>query len=158
MSLAISKIPLRTRIEAGSMPVTECGCWFWLGHLNEDGYGGIGVRGKSVLAHRASWEAFKGPIPDGLCVLHSCDIPCCVNPDHLSVGSQLENIADRVKKNRGRKTGNVGESHPLARLTVEDVLAIRASSECQQDLADRYGVDQAHISAIQLRKRWKSVA
>lgn len=158
MSRAIGKMLLTDRIEANSMPVTECGCWFWMGRLNIDGYGGIGVKGKSLLAHRASWEAFRGPVPDGLCVLHQCDIPCCVNPDHLFVGTQLENIADRTNKRRGKNQRMPGEKHPLARLTANDVRAIRSSAESQYALAERYGVDQAHISAIQLRKRWRSVA
>jgi hypothetical protein len=150
-------ITLQSKIENNSIPITECGCWFWLGCLNGDGYGGIKIAGRSLLAHRASWETFNGPIPDGLCVLHRCDIPCCVNPDHLFIGTQLENIEDRTRKGRGRKIGYAGEAHPLAIMTAEDVKTIRASQEQQDVLAGRYGVSQAHISNIVRRKKWKHV-
>src|SRR4051812_16104774 len=87
----------RETIETYSMPVTECGCWIWLG---------AGVRyglAKGHRAHRLSWKAFRGPIQDGLHVLHKCDTPLCVNPDHLFLGTPLTNAADREAKGRGNQ-------------------------------------------------------
>lgn len=88
------------RLEA-QRNVTETGCWEWTGGVNASGYGemGIGKHGRS-LTHRAGYEAFVGPIPDGMCVLHRCDNPPCFNPDHLFLGTRQENNLDMVAKGR----------------------------------------------------------
>lgn len=96
----VKGVPLAERIERFSMPVTECGCWIWMASGNRDGFGTTRVNGQKTTAHRASWMAFRGPIPSGLHVRHSCDIPLCVNPDHLSLGTRADNMRD--KKLRGR--------------------------------------------------------
>lgn len=89
-----------------SMVEKTDGCWLWTGALNDAGYGMISDRAGTVSgstakrAHRMSYELHKGPIPDGLHLLHSCDVRKCVNPDHLSVGTNQDNIADRVSKGR----------------------------------------------------------
>lgn len=92
-------------IEDGSIPVPFSGCWLWTGVLNRSGYGQTRPPGtggnKRVLAHRVSYEAFVGPIPPGLFVCHSCDVRCCVNPDHLFVGVNLDNCRDMASKGRG---------------------------------------------------------
>lgn len=80
-------------------------CWIWTGAQGHHGYGRIGIGGHdgpTVLAHRVAWELSNGPVPEGLCVLHRCDNPPCVNPDHLFVGTQADNIRDCKEKGRMR--------------------------------------------------------
>src|SRR3990167_3892348 len=91
--------------EDSYMPEPNTGCWLWTGATRYDGYGTRPWRGKtSAQAHRIAWEVFRGPIPDGLQVLHRCDVRCCVNPDHLFLGTQLDNMRDMIQK--GRKGRN----------------------------------------------------
>lgn len=78
-------------------------CWVWKGSKAGAGYGVLGIDYKSVYAHRFSYELHFGPIPDNLCVLHKCDNPPCVNPDHLFLGTQLDNMDDRNRKGRTHK-------------------------------------------------------
>ena len=129
-------------------------CWFWIGGKDSDGYGLMDVDGKVKGAHRVSYEYFRGDIPEGMCVLHACDVPSCVNPAHLFVGTQQDNMDDKVAKGRG----NTGEKHGLSKLTEDDVLRIRAASaggEGQCSIAKRFSGDQSNISRIVSRKRWK---
>ena len=83
-------------------PVTEAGCWLWMGSIDSKGYGGIKVDGKQMGAHRRSWVLANGPIPDRLHVLHKCDTPSCVNPSHLFLGTNYDNVQDMVRKGRAR--------------------------------------------------------
>ena len=86
-------------------------CWLWNGALTSSGYGSIGINGKRISAHRFSYETFIGEIPEGMFVCHSCDVKICVNPEHLWVGTQYENMSDMWKKGRavisyGNKNGH----------------------------------------------------
>ncbi len=78
------------------------GCWIWLLDTLPYGYGKIKVEGKTKRAHRVSWEEFNGQIPEGMCVLHNCDVPACVNPEHLFLGTQADNMRDMKQKSRWR--------------------------------------------------------
>ena len=133
--------------------VRSAGCWTWLGCTDLDGYGRFGVAGKTVLAHRVSYEMHNGKIPTNMCVLHRCDNPGCVNPAHLWSGTYLDNAQDRENKNRGA----YGEKHWQAKLTEEQVREIRRSSKPQGAIAKRFGIDQAHVSRIKNRRKWKHI-
>lgn len=130
-------------------------CWLWLGEPDDRGYGVISDLGQRIKAHRFSWIFHNGPIPAGLCVLHKCDNPPCVNPDHLFLGTKGDNIQDCKAKGRTAR----GESHGSARLTSEQVIAIRNSfpaiPKCR--LARIYGVTETHIREIINREKWAHI-
>jgi len=130
-------------------PITESGCWVWKDHLMHKGYGVISINGKPKRAHRVSYELHKGEITNNLHVLHKCDVRCCVNPDHLFLGTNADNMRDRDAKGRAAK----GVSHGLAKLSTEDVNAIRCDNRTQQEIASEYNVSRGHISDIKLYKK-----
>lgn len=88
------------RFNTSHIPVTESGCWLWLKSTDAKGYGIFTIKQKNVRAHRFSYQVYKGAIPEGLAVCHACDVPSCVNPDHLWVGTALDNNRDIHKKGR----------------------------------------------------------
>lgn len=131
-------------------------CWMWTGNRYAKGYGQIRVSGKPKRAHRISYELFVGPIPDGMIVCHECDNPPCVNPDHLYIGTQSDNIRDSVRK--GRHSGlRYGEHHSQARLSNQEIEDIRAKYKTgtvsQKFLSQECKVSQMHISNIITGKR-----
>lgn len=137
-------------------------CWNWLGRLVGKGYGTISIGGKGSkqqLVHRFSYEHHKGPIPEGMVIMHKCDNPRCVNPDHLEAGTQSQNIKDAFA--RGRKvckaSGVRGEAHGASKLNNEIVLAIRASNDNYDKLAEMYGVSRTSIERIKYRKTWRHI-
>lgn len=138
------------------------GCWLWLGTIDKGGYGklsgGPGVVGarrfrRHQQASRASWAIHQGEVPDGLCVLHSCDNRACVNPAHLFLGTHQDNSDDMVAK--GRQCA--GERNGHARLNTEQVAEIFASPESQHAKARRFGVARTTIQSIMERKTWRHV-
>lgn len=118
-----------------------------------------------MRAHRVAYELTYGPIPAGLNVLHSCDNPPCVRPDHLRVGTQRDNAQDAIKRHRRfspfKGQIQAGEMNRNTRLTSEDVRDIRrryAAGEYQHSIAERYGLTRSNVSHIVRRKSWQSVA
>lgn len=101
-----------------------CDCWYWVGTLHKQGYGIFHALGQS-RAHRVSWILHCGTIPAGQMVLHRCDVPLCVNPDHLFLGTQIENMRDMTRKGRGKIPRLSGARNPLAKLTAADVHAMQ---------------------------------
>jgi len=98
-------------------------CWNWMGCKNKKGYGYLGICGKNIRAHRFSYELHKGAIPKGLLVCHTCDNPSCVNPKHLWLGTNFDNMRDMVLKKRTSKKH--GEQHHRSKLTKQQVEEIR---------------------------------
>lgn len=135
-------------------------CWLWQGCKHHSGHGQFGVGPVArIYAHRFSWELVNGPVPDGQCVLHRCDVPACVNPDHLFLGTRVDNMHDMWAKGRGSKPPRlVGARHHQAKLTEADVAAIRRSPAPDRETAEAYGVKQRTIWAIRHRQTWKHVA
>lgn len=134
------------------------GCWLWL-RGKRNGYGQFDLKGKTVSAHRASYEFYVGKIPDGLRVLHKCDNPPCINPDHLFLGTDRDNVADCVKKGRSNRSrfvgGAVGGANGRAKLTQESVLKIRADKRKLIEIAADYGVTSTTVCDIKAGRRWK---
>lgn len=131
-------------------------CWEWTGHKSH-GYGMLAVNRKKYAAHRVSYEMANGLILDNLQVCHHCDNPSCVNPDHLFLGTNSDNVADCISK--GRQTR--GSSHPVAKLTEQQVLDIRTKYASglflQREIAAEYGITQDNVSYIIHRKTWKHI-
>lgn len=129
-------------------------CWPWKFGVNSSGYGVFcGLLRRQMIAHRFSWEIVNGPIPTGLNVCHSCDNPPCVNPRHLFIGTTAENAADRNLKGRQSK----GQTHPVSKLTDNDVQEIRTSRASGARLSIRFGVSRTQISNIRNRKQWAHI-
>lgn len=129
------------------------GCHLWTGKPNQNGYGRICIDGRDKLAHRLAYELSRGPIPKGLAVCHRCDVRACINPDHLFVATNAENLKDMAAKGRASR----GEKHYKAKLTEADVMEIRASSDPVRSIARRYDVDHSLIVGIRKGTRWSHV-
>jgi len=133
-------------------------CWLWTSTTNWAGYGAFRFRGKNG-AHSASYLIHFGPIPKGMHVLHRCDIPQCVRPDHLFLGTHADNMRDMANKGRCKPASMPGESHPSAKLKANDVIEIRrryaAGGIRQKDLAFEFGVTQPLVGMIIRRQAWR---
>lgn len=135
--------------------IPESGCWIWM-HCFSQKYPCTRQGDKSaVKAHIASYRHFKGPIPPGLQVCHKCDIPSCINPDHLFLGTAKDNYDDMVRKGRRRSVRGIDVN--TAKLNEDQVLAIRGETGTQEEIAKKYKVSQTLISQIRKRKIWRHV-
>ena len=149
------------------MGVTVCfgedGCWIWKRSLHRDGYGNFAIerdgKWRAILAHQYSYKLFNDDFEDGLQVCHHCDNPACVNPNHLFIGTQKDNMQDMVSKNRGYDKR--GEYNPKSKLTEHDVLKIRQYYDAkifrQFELAKLFNVSSTHIGYIIHRESWKHI-
>jgi HNH endonuclease len=156
--IAVAAMPLAVRFDRNTACLPDLpGCWLWTGSCLPNGYGLISVQGTYRLAHRQSYETFVGPIPPGLCVLHHCDTPSCVRPDHLFLGTTADNYWDSARK--GRATRLRGSRHQNAKLTEADVreirqLAVNGGRGIVTALANRFHVGYRTIGRVIQRTRW----
>jgi hypothetical protein len=137
------------------------GCWLWTANRFENGYGMYSTRTTKTMcktwkAHRLAWTLVHGPVPEGMSVLHRCDVKRCANPSHLFLGTTADNMADKVAKGRQAR----GERHGRAKVTVRDVpyiRGLRAIGFTYSELGKMYGLNQSTIGGIINRRIWKEV-
>ena len=136
-------------------------CWIWTKYKNTKGYGRIRVGCLNILAHRVSYMAFIGKIPEGYQVCHKCDNPSCVNPDHLFAGTNGDNQIDSYLKGRRANNEKKGEENHFAVMTEEDVRLIRFIYKeklfPQRAIAKLFNCGQSTISHIIRRNTWKHI-
>lgn len=135
-------------------------CWKWNGAVGNNGYGRINTAGRGMpieSAHRVVWVLTFGPIPEGKFVLHRCDNKLCVNPKHLWIGTQADNMRDMKKKGRGC----IGEKNGQARLNRNTVLKIRkvysTGKFSQSKVATMFGISRCHVHQIASRRNWNHI-
>lgn len=154
---ARKRTDLRDRF-ATKYVVGQDGCWEWTAALDHWGYGhihtGSEIDGNRRMekAHRVSWKLHRGPVAEDLCVLHHCDNPRCVNPDHLFLGTHADNTEDKKKKGREAR----GERHGRAKLSDEQVREIRALEgvKSRREIAEIYGISSSTVTHILLGIIW----
>lgn len=161
---------LTERFEEKYICDIKTGCWKWIAYIGTQGYGEMFVDGRKEKAHRISYQLYKGKIPDhdsqhGMCVCHSCDNRLCVNPYHLFLGTQKDNLKDMRDKNRQNYTKLKNSKHQRAQGSINgnskfsesDILKIRESNKSPLVLAREYNVNKTTIYAILNRKTWKHI-
>jgi hypothetical protein len=136
---------VKDRFESKYEPVTESGCWIWTASSHARGYGlfytGRGrTKAKMELAHRVSYELYNGVNPEGYEVCHKCDIPSCVNPDHLFLGSHTDNMRDMIQKGR--------YVHSKLSMDEATVIAILEYPANTKETAKVFSIDAGHCSRI----------
>ena len=132
-------------------------CWEWTGSRNKAEWHGQwrNAAGQIELTHRAAWRLMRGDIPGKLFVLHRCDNPICVNPAHLWLGTQADNLKDMWEKGRARPGVSLGEKHGMSKLVPDQVIDIKASNQSGVSLAKKYNVSQTTICDIRKGRIWK---
>ena len=134
--------PLKIRLEAKTVKTNKC--WLWEGVIDKYGYGRIMKEGKRVGTHRAAWMVYKGEIPDGLQVLHSCDVRNCVNPKHLFLGTHAENHLDKCDKDKVAW----GDQHWNCKISDHDVQVLIESTLSSSMLARIFNISKGHVNYL----------
>lgn len=161
-SIRTGNWPLKKRLEFYSEPNPD-GCRIWTGAKTRKGYGHLKVKGVVVDSHRLAWEDANGKIPDGMCICHTCDVPSCINADHLFLGTNRDNDNDKVAKGRQSKGKRHAdktrcEKHGMAKLNFEKVFEMRwlsAMGRTHELLAVEYGVSQSAASSAISGHTWQ---
>ena len=143
---------IRERFESKVAPVPESGCHLWAAARTRKGYGQFIFDGRKQYAHRVAWQLAHGPIPAEMLVLHKCDTPACVNPEHLFLGTNVDNMADKVAK--GRQSRLRGEANGCAKLTESKASELLATPGSCTAVAARFGVSNVMVSLIRRGKKW----
>ena len=115
------------------------GCLLWQGYLNEDGYGTTSYKGRQFKVHRLAYTLKYGEIPEGMVVMHQCDVPSCINVDHLMLGTVKDNVIDMARKDRHGKIS-------LKRKVVSEIVERYNNGELGKDLAEEYGIARGTVS------------
>lgn len=137
-------------------------CWNWTGKTSPKGYGAMRYHGRRILVHRASWELAYGPIPPDQNVLHHCDNPACVRPDHLFLGTLADNNHDMQSKGRYGGGAPSGEANPASKLTEEQVRIIRDTYKPHHPtygasaLSRQFGVSSSAIRRVLHHITWQT--
>lgn len=156
------KLTTLQRFECKWIPEPFSGCHIWTAAVCGNGYGTFkagGKKGRTAAAHRLAWEISNGPIPVGLCVLHKCDTPACINPAHLFLGTKQDNSDDAVRKGRTKLLNTFrGEDSAMARLTNALVIEVLTSQESRSVIAKRLGVGASNVKKIRARRIWSHIA
>lgn len=118
-------------------------CWLWVGAKSSNGYGEFWLAGRPQGAHRVAWQDTHGEIPGGLRVLHKCDTPLCVNPEHLFLGTAKDNMQDMLLKGRG-----------FQKITKCQAELIKKDTRPRKVIAKEYGLHAGHVANIQLGYKW----
>ena len=160
------KKPNITRVQFADKctPEPNTGCWLWNAGYGKNGYGGCWWDGRANTAHRVSYLLHRGEIPEGMFVCHRCDTRGCVNPEHLFLGTALDNSRDMVAKGRYcrdperfRKTVRTRAERGYFKLTEDDVREIRRKRPPSSEIVVRYGVDRSTANMVLRGATWKHV-
>lgn len=139
------------------------GCWVWMGSKNKQGYGSMRIGRETILAHRASWEMHNGPIPEGYgyhgtVVMHKCDNPSCINPNHLMIGTQSDNMKDMSKKGRNVKGKDARQISVLNNQQVSEIKSMLQNTNTSiRSIAKIYNVSHNTIWLIKQGRLWRYV-
>ena len=144
--------------EASCMPEPNSGCWLWLGSRfrHRHGYGAFTCRPHGIIqqrAHRIAWKLFRGDVDPARHVLHRCDNPSCVNPDHLFLGDQASNMKDKVRKGRQ----NRGHNHNFAKLTEDQARSILSDRRDADAIACEFEISRATVQDIKSGRSWRHI-
>src|ERR1700753_2039822 len=136
-----------------NVKINKNSCWEWQRYLNKYGYGYISTEGKSWSIHRYAYYVTHGSIPSKKWVLHKCDNRKCINPDHLYLGDNAQNVKDRVQRNRGA----IAERNASSKLTTKEVTKIKKMTGTLRSVSEKFGVAIATIDDIRRGRTWKHV-
>lgn len=151
----------KERFDEKWMPEPNSGCWLWAAASSSEGrYGCMRVGDTMRQAHRVAWQIYKGTIPPGMVVCHKCDTTHCVNPDHLFLGTQAENIADMDFKRRRGITSHAPDDPPHSKLSPNQIPEVRRlcrSGIGQKKIAKMFGITQSAVSNINTGRSWVGI-
>lgn len=144
------ELPVAEKLALWSIPEPNSGCLLWLGGYTRHGYGTLKHKGRFRQVHQWAWELAHGPIPAGKAICHRCDVRGCINVDHLWLGTNAENTADRVLKGRSAH----GERSGVSTISVETAKAIRDAEGGYKRIAKQFSVSRSIVRRIRLGKHW----